>query len=292
MTIVSQPERVTRPDVMIRELQSVDDHLRMQPIMERVWGREFVVPSHLSYKMSRYGGVILGAFVDEVMVGFTLSFPMYQSYLHGLYIHMTAVQPEYQSHSVGQRLRLTLGLQARARGHRMVTWTFDPLEAPNARMNIGKIGAICNEYLLNHYGTLNDNRNKGIETDRFQVQWWVETPRVAMMLEQYSRGVDVKEIPNAGVQEIEVPEDAVVANGVIIRPDGLLAGEPPTLNLKARDLLLRVPRSIQEVKAREADLAHQWRMQTRSFFTHYFARGWTVTGYLPGDQWNTYVLQK
>lgn len=282
----------TISDITIRELRSTAEHELMHPIMKQVWGPEFVVPSHLSYKMAKYGGVVLGAFSDHEMIGFVLSFPMYHNYLHGLYSHLNGVLPEYQGFRVGFRLKLAQGVAALARGHRMITWTYDPLESPNARLNIGLLGAICNEYMPNYYGVMTDSRNRGIETDRFQVQWWLETPRAAVLLEQYQRGIDLRDMTAAGLQATEIAEDGDVINDVHLRPDGLLESEAPRLDLRSRELLLRIPKSFQEMKHRNKTLAIDWRSVTRSAFSSYFARGWTATGFLPAESYNTYVLQK
>lgn len=289
--MVAQPD-VTPERVVIRDIKSIEDCQAMQPVMAQVWGSEFVVPYHLSFKIAKYGGVVLGAFIGGQMAGFTLSFPMYQNFLHGLYLHMIGVLPEFQSHRVGMRLMIGLGKAAIARGHRMITWTYDPLESANARLYIGKLGAVCNEYMPNYYGMLTDQRNRGAETDRFQVQWWVSTPRVAMLLDQSSPGMDPGRLVAAGLHESEVAEEAELINDVEARGDAFLVGQDPRLDLRSRELLLRIPRNFFDIKQVDPGLAQQWRLQTRQVFTTYFARGWTATGFLPGTEFNTYVLQK
>lgn len=276
----------------IRQLKTIEDCRLMKPVMARVWGTEFVVPDHLSYKIAKYGGVVLGAFIGGEMVGFTLSFPMYHNYLHGLYLHMIGVVPEHHSGGIGMRLMVALGQAALIKGHRMLTWTYDPLESPNARLYIGKLGAVCNEYMPNYYGSLDDQRNRGAETDRFQVQWWVETPRISMLLEQAMGGVDPRSLVAAGMQASEVAEDAVVINEVRSASGGLIQSAEPRLDLRGKELLLRVPKDFQAIKVQNPDLAQSWRLTTRTIFTTYFARGWTATGFLPGQDFNTYVLQK
>jgi predicted GNAT superfamily acetyltransferase len=34
----------------------------------------------------------------------------------------------------------------------LIEWTFDPLQVPNAHINIARLGAIAREYLPNLYG--------------------------------------------------------------------------------------------------------------------------------------------
>jgi predicted GNAT superfamily acetyltransferase len=71
-----------------------------------------------------------------------------------------------------------------------------------------------------------------------------------------------------------------------------LVSAEPRLDLRRGDLLLRIPKSFQTIKEQDHELASQWRVYTRSVFTNYFGRGWTVTGFVPGIHYNTYVLQK
>ena len=66
-----------------------------------------------------------------------------------------------------------------ARGIDLITWTYDPLLARNVQLNIAKLGAVCNTYLANLYGEMRDGLNAGLPSDRFQLDWWIATRRVA-----------------------------------------------------------------------------------------------------------------
>ncbi len=46
-------------------------------------------------------------------------------------------------------------------GH--ITWTFDPLVARNAHFNLRVLGARITEYLVDHYGAMDDGVNRGDE---------------------------------------------------------------------------------------------------------------------------------
>jgi hypothetical protein len=56
------------------------------------------------------------------------------------------------------------------------------LESKNARLNIAKLGAVCNTYIRDYYGTLRDDLNRGLATDRFQVDWWIASRRIETRL--------------------------------------------------------------------------------------------------------------
>lgn len=63
---------------------------------------------------------------------------------------------------------------ARDVGH--ITWTFDPLIARNAHFNLRVLGARVTEYLVNHYGEMDDGINRGDESDRVMVSWALAAP--------------------------------------------------------------------------------------------------------------------
>lgn len=58
-------------------------------------------------------------------------------------------------------------------GIQLVTWTYDPLLARNAWLNVGKLGVICGRYHTHFYGQ---------DEDRFHVEWWLESERVGERL--------------------------------------------------------------------------------------------------------------
>jgi predicted GNAT superfamily acetyltransferase len=63
---------------------------------------------------------------------------------------------------------------ARDVGH--ITWTFDPLVARNAHVNLRVLGARVTEYLVDQYGPMDDLVNRGDESDRLMVSWALAAP--------------------------------------------------------------------------------------------------------------------
>src|SRR5690606_14627647 len=61
----------------------------------------------------------------------------------------------------------------------LVVWTFDPLLAVNAHLNIRKLGAVCNAFYENYYGSSSEGglARFGM-SDRLLVDWWVTNRRV------------------------------------------------------------------------------------------------------------------
>jgi predicted GNAT superfamily acetyltransferase len=115
------------------------------------------------------GGVLVGAFDGDRMVGFVYGFGGVEDGQFSLHSHMAAVLPEYQNRDVGLLLKqaqrertLTLGLDR-------ITWTFDPLQSRNAHFNFKKLGVYCDRYFVDFYGAETSSFLHSLGTDRFFV---------------------------------------------------------------------------------------------------------------------------
>ena len=83
-----------------------------------------------------------------------------------MHSHITGVLPGLQSQGLGRLLKQHQREWALAREVGHITWTFDPLVARNAHFNLRVLGARVTEYLVDHYGPMDDGVNRGDETDR------------------------------------------------------------------------------------------------------------------------------
>ena len=171
-------------DYIIRPFESIQDHEACQDLQGEVWGAPFAVPVNMTVAVQMHGGVALGAYDahTQQMIGFVLSFvaPVkIPEARNGLshYSHMAAVADGWRGRGVGAALKLAQRDAVLAQGINLMTWTYDPLEARNASLNIRKLGCMCRMYERNVYGDMADNLNAGIATDRFEVEWWLGDPR-------------------------------------------------------------------------------------------------------------------
>src|SRR5699024_10712291 len=87
--------------------------------------------------------------------------------------HMLGILPEYRKGGLGVKMKLKQADIAKALGYQMITWTFDPLESLNAYVNLHKLGAVAAHYKPNHYGSMDDKLNKGLPSDRIQIEWYL-----------------------------------------------------------------------------------------------------------------------
>ncbi len=268
--------------ITIRPLQTLEELHACERLQKEIWGFEdiSVVPHHLLLTTIKNGGVLLGAFEENNLIGFVYGFPGVE---HNRLKHcslMCAVLPERRFQGVGYELKLKQREAMLAQGIELITWTFDPLVSPNAHFNLHKLGVISNRYERNLYGDMRDRLNAGLETDRLTVEWWITSPRVQARLQ--------------GTRETSLGNYTVI-NQVEER-DGFLVNRDYSLELAELRLLLEIPYDWQRMREQNMPLVKEWRHQTREIFEHYFAQGYYATDFLAieegGRKRAFYLLEK
>ena len=169
------------PGVEVRVLTDHADFHATLEVQMQVWGfsETDCVPPRLCAVAEEIGGLVLGAFLGEQMIGYSLSFPGVKDgnrpYWHS---HMTGVLPEHQNRGIGRRVKLFQRRQAVRAGIDLIEWTFDPLEIRNAYFNIERLGIIVRHFLPNQYGITSSRLHGGLPTDRLVAEWHVTSERV------------------------------------------------------------------------------------------------------------------
>ena len=163
--------------VSFRELASLAEMKRAEELQRAVWGADDMPEnSDLMLALQHEGGLIAGAFRGDEMLGFLLAFPSAQPGIQ--HSHRLAVLP------AARGLRLGLGLKwfqrdwclAHGIGH--VRWTYDPLRAVNAGLNVAALGGTSGSYMNDYYGVM-VGINAGLPSDRIMLDWYLDSPGVA-----------------------------------------------------------------------------------------------------------------
>jgi predicted GNAT superfamily acetyltransferase len=251
--------------IEIRPLHSLEELHACEELQKRIWGFSDlgVVPHHLLLTAQKGGGVLLGAFDGDEIVGFVFGFLGYDSH-HKRWKHcslMCGVLPHKRYQGVGFRLKLAQRERVLAQGLDLITWTFDPLQSANAHFNFGKLGVIARSYEVNLYGDMRDELNRGLPTDRLTVEWWIRSPRVEGRLGQ--------------PPERALPDAPLVNRAE--RRAGSLRNTKIRLNLEDEKLLVEIPTDLNALKRQDPEAAVQWRLETREIFRSYLARGYLVS---------------
>jgi predicted GNAT superfamily acetyltransferase len=264
--------------ITFRQLTTMEE-LALLPEMEAsVWVGDTPIPLQLTVTLAKFGGIFLGAFDEEKIVGFVYSFPGFTDGQPHLCSHMMGFLPEYRKKGLGVQLKWLQREEALRRQYTKITWTYDPLESVNGYLNISKLGGIVRTYLPNCYGVMEDVLNRGLPSDRFLVEWFIDSNRVQSYYEGKRYFAETADAPSVLFFELD---------GKLPRPAELV------LDREEPVLLLPVPAHFQEVKRADMNTALCWREKTGQLFQHYFSRGYMVTGLLrPNGEVARYILER
>lgn len=156
--------------VTLRALTSLQDADAIVRVMVATWGEE--IPRETIRALAGSGNVPWGAFDDDELIGYVLGWAAVDAD-EGLHehSHMLAALPDRRHRGVGYALKLAQRASCLDRGIGLVRWTFDPLVARNAHLNINKLGARCDRFHRDYYGQMPDAINAGDRSDRLVVRW-------------------------------------------------------------------------------------------------------------------------
>jgi predicted GNAT superfamily acetyltransferase len=178
---------------------------------------------------------------------------------------MLAVDQASRDRGVGRRLKEYQRERLRAMGVHRMYWTFDPLVARNAHLNLNLLGARVVEYARDMYGENPMSRTDSvIGTDRFVVEWTIGGPADRRSGGARAAGSHAPPITSASDPLPDSPS-----------------------------VLVAIPPDIQALKNADPDAALRWRRSTRRAFEHYLSRGYAVTGLVPAPSGggSCYVLE-
>ena len=255
----------------IRDLVGMEDMQECERIQKEVWGfcNLDVVPAGLVSVMGNYGAISAGAFVGDRMAGFVSGFPAFDGGEPFHHSHMLAVRREYRGAGLGIALKWAQADRVRERGIRRINWTFDPLQAPNANLNINRLGCLAWVYRLNVYGHSQSPLHGGIPTDRLEPEWLLDTERVRRA--RRNEGMPPPGIPELpGINRVQARKDGLPESTAPVVPGG--SAPPP-------EVLLFIPPRIREILKADVGLAVDWRLKTRAAFTALFELGYQVTAF-------------
>ena len=252
------PRAAMRPDtVTLRRIEAMSELEACVELQRDTWGRDFsgCVPAAVMLVAAKVGGVVGGAFdAAGHLKGFVFGITGVVNGRPLHWSHMLAVRESSRGAGLGVRLKLFQRRLLLEAGVDTARWTFDPLVARNAHVNLNRLGATVVDYIENMYGDSNSALHKGLGTDRFVVEWRLNDPAVERVV--------------AGAE----------------RPDfGRFAATPvvpgPPSSFPKPPVRIEIPADIHALLERTPDAAAQWRARTREAFVSYLRRGARVAAF-------------
>jgi predicted GNAT superfamily acetyltransferase len=283
-----------RPQITIRDLETIDDLSQLKAVEQEVWGMAEgdTLPLTLAIACKAAGNIFVGAFDTtatkdrDKLVGFAFGFLGREHGQITIHSHLLAVLEAYRHLDLGWRLKLAQREQAIAMGIQEMTWTFDPLQSRNAHFNFAKLGAVSDSYKIDFYGPETSSMLHRNGTDRLWVQWMLNSRRVRERL--------AGKTANARVETL----DAMRLLPPLVRFDP--SGKPGRGELEealARQRVsIEIPSDIIEIERTDVGLAREWREATRWAFREALKSGFYVAEFcrsIRGQQGpGAYLLQR
>lgn len=239
-------------------------------VQRAVWGvSDLEIAGAIQLVATVYAGGLLLVAEDSPgrVVGFSYAFPALRDGEPHLHSDMLAVLPAARGRGLGTRLKWAQREEALRRGVGLITWTFDPMQAGNARLNLRHLGATAGEILPDLYGTTSSALHHGLPTDRLAARWELGSPSVEQ------RAGEKASKPAAALL------DAPRVNDVSLT-DGQPVSATPRLDLQETAVLLEIPADWNGLVGAAPDSAATWQRHVRTAFEAYFARGYRAADLL------------
>jgi predicted GNAT superfamily acetyltransferase len=261
--------------VTIREIDDVGQMRAVEELQKEVWGIPDldVVPLTHLVAAKEAGGVLIGAFDGEDLVGFVYGFPSFERGQLAHHSHMLAVKTAYRNLDLGRRLKLAQREHVIAQGIGLITWTFDPLQSLNAYFNFSKLGVVADRYLPNFYGEDAASFLHQTGTDRLWVSWLVSTEHVKKTIS----GINDQANLEHGLPLVSIEMDGSPRRNVLSQ---CLARDSVSIDIPG------------DINSLQRQTALRWREETRWAFTEAIEAGYVVVGFVREYTNGRYLLSK
>jgi predicted GNAT superfamily acetyltransferase len=178
---------------------------------------------------------------------------------------MLAVRPGQRGAGIGTLLKKVQRDEALKEGIDRIFWTFDPLVARNAALNLVRLGARIDTYVPDMYVEGQGDLHRGLGMDRFVAVWDLKSPSAVAFADGATPS------PPRWPPEMQPVNTRVDHLGAIIP----FVDDLPN----AERVLVEIPADIHAVRDRAPEATRLWRESTRRAFLHYLPQGLHVESF-------------
>ena len=243
-----------RVSATVEMMHDIHDMQAVGSVLDSIWHAENGAPEvepRLMVAFAESGGYVAGVRVDAELVGAAVGFARHPT---GLHSHIAGVLPTHAGRGVGRALKLHQRAWCLDRDISLITWTFDPLVARNAHLNLARLGVLAPQYLVDHYGPMHDALNSDDPSDRLLVSWDLVAPRTGEPPMRPAHSV----LDNRSGAPFPTP------------------GPPPPGTDR---VLVAVPADIEALRRSDPPLARRWRLAVREALHGRMQAGWQIEGF-------------
>ncbi len=253
----------------IKLLTSPDELNQIVDLQKKVWGFSDIdcVPLNMLVAISSSGGFAIGCFIENKLVGFSLTFiglyndrPYHHIHMLGVDILNRGGTKQIAKKIMKFHYDITSSSQVK-----IAMCTYDPLESVNAYIYLHLAKGIIDKPLkVNEYGNLDNN----IPSDRFCVSWYYDSKRLNKIFKP--------EVSSLSDNNNKSHQDIVIINE--IDPSTI----KPTFNklINSKKIGIEIPRNFKDIKKTDSSLALEWRIKTREVFNHYLYQGYKIVDFI------------
>ena len=240
----------------VRPVASLAEYAACVAVQREVWGAEFEsVPASMLQVATYVGGLCIGAFTpDGELVGFVFGLGGTIDGRPTHWSHLLGVRESARNLGVGRLLKERQREILASRGIAEMCWTFDPMIAKNAHLNLNLLGASVVRYVPDMYGTTESPLHHGLATDRLLVSCPTAPDAPRRSATNAADAPLLTPAPQAGDPIIDMKGK---------RPDALR---------------IEVPADFRQLLSTSPALATAWHAALRHHFTWALGAGFTVTG--------------
>ncbi len=251
--------------IIYRRIDQLQDINKVVDLQVEIWSQDVVSPQPQLVASINHGGLVVGAFSGERLVGFCYGFAGFNDGEAYLVSHMTGILPEYQNRGIGYKLKVQQREWAIDAGYKKIVWTYDPLEIRNGYFNLCKLGAYSKRYIPSYYGEMKDKLNKGLPTDRLLIEWDICTKRVENAI--LTSGSNNTNNEYQLLLEWDHGDDFPIPLPL-----------EPNFDLNQKGFRVPVPSNIQFIKQHNSDVALSWRYAVRNSLSRALSSGYIIKG--------------
>jgi len=252
--------------IVIRPIKAARDIDAAVALQEEIWGGgSGTLPDNFLKINTMVGGVSAGAFrKGSQLVGLVLSIVANLEGKHSQWSLRLGVQKEARNLKLGYWLKTYQKECCLSIGIKSIHWTFDPLEARNAHINLNNLGAKAIHFEKNMYPRSHSKLHQGLEpNDRIIIRW------------NLKKKLTAKKRPN-----IDLFKNIPIINNKV--------------GLNSDTVRIEIPLDIQDLKENNINEAVKWRKETSLGFSYYFKEGFEPTHFYKDPKTSRcfYVLKK